>query len=169
MGYQQDTVAGFDISFEGEDTGSYLQSCKLRLKKGDSSHLIEGASIPGQDLSTKAFHITEDGDNVTHLFTCQSGVVNGDVVTKPTEVFENPFLSEKDLVESDNSLFGGLHDDMPGEADVEAVSEDADGIFVFIRCTNADEGTSEYDLQHFEAKIYADGQSLREFEMGRPL
>lgn len=156
---------GFNFTLKAEWAGAeeYLHNCKVEVESTGEKHIFDGASIPGQDLSTQAYHVTEDGSEATHLFTCKSGVEDGDVVTEVVEVLENPFLTRQDLEES------GLDDDWPGEGNVKAVSEGKDGLFVWMRSTNADSGTSEYHLRHFEAKAFRGGDRMKEFEIGRPL
>ena len=149
----------FTIGFRWRGDEEYLHDCYIRAASDGGRHRFEGTSIPGVDWATRAFHITEDGSEATHLFNACSGVdEDGSVVTEPDEVFENDFLSSEDLA--------GMSDDVPGAQEVEEASKGEEGVFLWMRCANSDVGEDETNLKNFYINAYRDGETVLSFEEG---
>jgi hypothetical protein len=155
------TVAELDFTFQaswyGED--EYLQDCKVTR----GNNVFEGDSVPDMDLSTKGFHISEDGNEATHLFHLWSGVEDGEVFVTG-EFYDNPFCAEDDLKSA--SLGSGWDNSEPGEDGLQELSERIDGILLFMLMQNSDYGMSEYDLDYFRSTLYRWGDNVASFERG---
>jgi len=158
---ERDTIdsLGLDVSLEGQWYGEdeFLENCKVRA--GD--HLFMGSSVVDAELSSKAFHISEDG--VTHLFTLWVVVEDGDVVVEG-EVYDNPFFDEDDLKQA--SFGSEFDDDNPGSAGTKKASEDSEGAFLWMCMVNSDYGWNEYHLESIEAVVYENGENAVIFERG---
>jgi hypothetical protein len=155
---ERDTIdsLGLDVTLEGEWYGEdeFLE-CEVKV----GNHLFEGSSVAGSEVSSKAFHISED--KVTHLFTLWVVVENGDVVVE-AEVHDNPFFDEDDLKQA--SFGSGFNDTNPGLDGVQEASEGSEGAFLWMRMTN--HGSNEYHLENIWVKVFEDGESVVDFERG---
>jgi hypothetical protein len=157
----RDTIdsLGLDVTLEAEWHGEdeFLESCKVKV----GNHLFEGSSVADTELSSKAFHISEDG--VTHLFWLWVVVDDGDVVVEG-EVYDNPFFEENDLKQA--SFGSGFNDTNPGLDGVQEASEGSEGVFLWMRMTNSAHGWNEYHLENIWVKVFEDGESDVGFERG---
>ena len=146
---------GFKIGFHTEWSkhDEYVENCFIRFETPSGTEEIRPHGWVGW-RNAQAFHVDADA-KITHLYDCTCRETEDGV--------EGEFES---MQNGDLDLEVEGHEDLPGHNLAREVSEERDGIIVYVAMEVSDFGFGETNFEYFFADVFQNGERVESHESG---